>query len=282
VPAPAPPPQPAPPPTPTLPSPLGRGPQIPTRRFLGQARFEPSLIEISRERIGGWWAEQALESAAPLPSDFGIDGDTWNEDPEEALFRLAVAAALITRVGGALAPARYQALASSGALAALMQGVAHDGPLDVDPNALLLASLVARRCAEHPDLSAELERASDADALFKLLNDALGEGLFGLELFWLLRALKALAIIRVEGLDALTSIPRAETRHALFRLGLLETPYAHDAPALVAAARAAHQLLPSLLVAEEAIEAFSRAAGCAYGCPHRRRCDLPCRERGDL
>ena len=259
-----------------LPSPLGRGRPVAASRFAGG--FSEAVRAEAVERITGWWAEQKVADRRPGPEAFGLDHEQFQEDGEQALFRLAVAAALVFRDAGR-AVGTFAELDEGGALAALYAGTRPDGPLRVDADALMTASLVARRAAEHPDLAAELEKAEDAEGAFAALEGAYGRGLFGLELFWMLRGLVGLSVVRRTGSEAFAAVPEREVRNVLFRLGFLDTPYAADGGALRRAAAAA---TPFGAQASLTLTAFSAAAGCRYGCPHRKRCDLPCRERADL
>ena len=77
---------------------------------------------------------------------------------------------------------------------------------------------------------------------------------------------------------AITVTPHRIVRDTLFRLGFVETPYAKDGAALIAAASAARKAVPKG-AADEILTMFALAAGCAYDCTHRRTCDFPCRER---
>lgn len=267
------------PPASTLPSPLGRGRAVPTSAFAGQATFEAATRTVAVERITAWWAEQTVPDARPGPAAFGLDTERFQEDPEESLFRLAVAAALVFGSAPEAGPVLYTALDEAGALGALFAGTRLDGPVEVDAAALMTASVIARRVAEHPDLAADLEKADDADAAFTVLESAFGRGLFGLELFWMLRALATVGVIRREGTERFAALPERPVRNVLYRLGFLDTPYAADMAALRRAAAAA---TPFGSAAHLTLTAFAAAAGCRYGCAHRRRCDLPCRERADL
>ena len=259
-----------------LPSPIGVGPSVPVRRFATAGRFSDEVLATTTARLETWWSDRDDETQTPRVW-FGVDGEAWQEDAERALFRLAVGAALTFRHRAAA----FDELDRSGALDALYDGVVDDLPAVADTKALMLTSLVARRLAEHPDAAVELERCETADAVMAKLEGTLGRGLFSLELFWLVRELAALGVLRVTGLAAYTALPTRAVRDALFRLGFLETPYAPDGDALVAAAAAASAAAGTAAPADEAIEAFAGAAGCAYACPHRKRCDLPCRERAE-
>jgi hypothetical protein len=147
-------------------------------------------------------------------------------------------------------------------------------PAQVDPKALMLASLAARRCAESPDLAATIEQKKSGAEVFAALDGALGRGLFRIELFWILDMLAQLGVVRHDDLGELTAIPHRLVRDTLFRLGWIDSPYAPDASALTAAARAAHQAGGG-----EVLASFALAAGCAYDCPNRRTCGYACRER---
>src|SRR3970040_122534 len=131
--------------------------------------------------------------------DFAIDGEAGMEGADEALYRLAVAAALVFRLGGERADIQraFAGLESSGVLSSLYHGTTPDGLAEgTDPRALMLASLVARRCAEQLALTAELEKQKSAADAFRVLDGALGRGLFRLELFWLLRGLDQIGALR--------------------------------------------------------------------------------------
>ena len=106
----------------------------------------------------------------------------------------------------------------------------------------------------------------------------LGRGLFKIELFWILGMLGQLGVIRFDDLGAVTALPHRLVRDTLFRLGFVASPYAPDAPTLLAAARAARRAAGGE-PADEIVARFALAAGCAYDCPHRKACDFPCRER---
>ena len=175
--------------------------------------------------------------------------------------------------------ASYTALDKAGVLGDLYQGTVPENlPSQIDARALMLASLSARRCAEVPELAASLNgRASAADA-FASLEAALGRGLFRTELFWILDMLARLGVIRYDDLGDYTVTPHRIVRDTLFRLGYVATPYASDAPALVASARAARRAVAAG-PADEILTLFALAAGCAYDCTHRKSCDFPCRER---
>jgi hypothetical protein len=277
------PPLPPAPAAPALPSPLGRGGPVDPRRYAGHAVFPDDVLRETTTRLNAWWSEHAPSRQAPTPADFGLDAESWMEDAERTLFRVAVAAALLFRLGRGEAAAReaYEALDAGGLLDALYLGTAPEGPpAPVDPQALVLASLVARRWAESPNLAQALERQRTAAEAFAALDGALGRGLFGIELFWMLRALGRLGL-KPAGLAEYSALPDRAVRDTLFRLGFLATPYAHDAATLAAASAAAHRATGDGEAPDRALTAFARAAGCAYGCAHRRRCDLPCRERAD-
>lgn len=274
-----------PPPASTLPSPLGRGRPVSPARFAGRPTFPDDVLDVTVERIGGWWGEQSAPDEGPGPADFGLDRERYAEDPGGTLYRLAVAAALHFRLGRPPTDTRraFDELERCGVLEALHDGSVPDiSPAPTDAQALMLASLVARRLAEAPDLSLELERADAAPAAFDVLSAALGRGLFGVELFWIMAGLATLGVVPKRGLEGYRAVPDRGVRDTLFRLGALPSPYAADAAGLATAAAAAHRVVPGGAHPDRALRAFAAAAGCAYRCPHRRRCDLPCRERADL
>lgn len=261
-------------------SPRGRDKPVPLPRFAGG--FSDEVLDESGRRIAAWWAEVGA-NVTPVykPDDFGFDPEAWVEGAHEVLYRIAVAAALVFRLDadrdGVIRA--YKGLDSSGVLADLYNGtVPEELPGSVDARALMLASLAARRCAENPELAATLEAQKSAGEAFAALDANLGRGLFRLELFWILRMLGQLGVIRYDDLGELTALPHRLVRDTLFRLGYLATPYAHEPSGLVTAARAARKAAGGE-PADEILARFALAAGCAYDCSHRRTCDFPCRER---
>ncbi len=129
-----------------------------------------------------------------------------------------------------------------------------------------------------PELAAGLDGKDSAAEAFAALDAALGRGLFRTELFWVLDMLARLGVIRYDDLGDYTVTPYRIVRDTLFRLGFIDSPYASDAPALVASARAARRAVPDG-PADELLALFALAAGCAYDCTHRKTCDFACRER---
>lgn len=262
-----------------LASPRGRERPVPVSRF--STDFSAELLDETRGRITSWWKDVQPESGAYQPSDFGIESEAWMEGADEVVYRLAVAAALVFRLdkGRAEVIAAFSSLDQAGVLGDLYQGNVPDVlPTIVDARALMLASLAARRCAEAPELASSIESQPSAAAAFATLDNALGRGLFRMELFWILDQLRRLGVLRFEDLDDVTTTPYRLVRDTLFRLGYLPTPYAHDAPALVAAAKAA-RVACGEGAAEEMLVRFALAAGCAYDCAHRKTCEFACRER---
>lgn len=262
-----------------LPSPRGRERPVPVSRF--STEFSPELLEETRGRVTAWWKDVAPESGAYQPGDFGIESEGWMESADEVIYRIAVAAALVFRLdkGRGEVLAAFTALDGAGVLGDLYQGNVPEAiPASVDARALMLASLAARRCAESPELASSLEGQPSAAQAFATLDAALGRGLFRVELFWILDQLRRLGVVRFDDLDEVTTTPYRLVRDTLFRLGYLPTPYAHDAPALLAAAKAAKSATGQG-AAEELLVRFALAAGCAYDCAHRKTCEFACRER---
>ena len=263
-----------------MPSPRNRDKPVPLSRFA--TGFSDEVLEETTRRISGWWAEVGAK-VAPLykPADFGFDPEAWVEGADEVLYRIAVAAALVFRLDSdrdAVLRA-YRGLEQSGVLGDLYNGtVPEDLPAAVDARALMLASLAARRCAESPELASTLEQQKSAGDAFTALDASLGRGLFRIELFWILRMLGQLGVIRYDDLGELTALPHRLVRDTLFRLGFLETPYATDPASLVTAARAARRAAGGE-PADEILVRFCMAAGCSYDCAQRKNCDFPCRER---
>src|SRR5690606_18121493 len=138
-----------------------------------------------------------------------------------------------------------------------------------------------RRCAESPDLASTVEKQDSAANAFAVLDQALGRGLFKLELFWMMGAVEEVGALRRDDLADFVALPHRLVRDTLYRLGYLDTPYAHDAASLVPAARAARIAAGTARPADEALMAFALAAGCAYDCRHRRDCEYACRERAE-
>jgi hypothetical protein len=262
-----------------LPSPRGRERPIPISRFA--TAFSPELLEETKGRITAWWGELKLEHAGYQPSDFGLESESWVENADEVVYRLAVAAALVFRLdkGRVEVLASFSALDRSGVLGDLYQGnVPETIPAAVDARALMLASLAARRCAEVPELASSLETQPSAEGAFATLDSALGRGLFRVELFWMLDQLRRLGVVRFDDLDDVTTTPYRLVRDTLFRLGFLATPYAPDAASLGVAAKAA-RVACGQGAAEEMLVRFALAAGCGYDCAHRKTCEFACRER---
>lgn len=265
-----------------LPSPLGRDRPVPISSFAGRARFDDEALAETSRRIAGWWSEQHGAADAPSAEGFGLDAEAWMERSQEVLYRLAVGSALVFRLGAdrTAVERAYADLDAAGVLDDLYYGTAPETlPERLDPRALMLASLVARRCAESPELAAALERADSAAAAFAALHDSLGRGLLGLELFWIMRQLGDLGVLRFDDLADYTALPHRVVRDQLFRMGYLDTPYAADTEALARAAAAARRAAGDAAAPDRVIAGFAAAAGCAYACPNRRRCDFACKER---
>jgi hypothetical protein len=260
-------------------NPRGRERPVPTSRFAGG--FSDDIRAETAARIAAWWSEASHGAPSYQPSDFGLDAEAWVENADEVVYRIAVAAALAFRLDRDRAGviAAYGALDRTGVLADLYQGTVPENlPSHIDARALMLASLAARRCAEVPDLASSLDGRANAGEAFAALDTALGRGLFRTELFWILDMLSRLGVIRYDDLADFTVSPHRIVRDTLFRLGFIDSPYASDAPALAAAARAARRAVPTG-AADEILATFALAAGCAYDCTHRKTCDFPCRER---
>jgi len=262
-----------------VPQPRNRERPIPTSRFA--QGFSDEVLDETKSRIAGWWSEAKKDSLAYQPSDFSIDPEAWVEGADEVVYRIAVAAALVFRLDRDrnAVIAAFSALDKAGVLGDLYQGIVPENlPAQVDARALMLASLAARRCAEVPELAAQLEGRASAAEAFASLDTALGRGLFRTELFWIMDMLAKLGTIRYDDLGDFTVTPHRIVRDTLFRLGFIQSPYASDGAALTAATRAARKAVPDG-AADEILTTFALAAGCAYDCAHRKTCDYPCRER---
>lgn len=267
-------------------SPRGRERPVETSRFAGRDLFPDDVLSETGSRIQTWWAEQSAQRQGLGASDFGFEPEAWMENAEELLYRVAVAAALVFRLQRDRAGViqAFEALDDerAGVLRDLYYGTSPETlPSELDAQALMLASLLARRFAEAPDLAATLEKQTTAAEVFAVLERALGRGLLRIELFWMMGALADLGALRLEDLGDYTALPRRLVRDTLFRLGYLATPYAHDAASLVPAARAARRAAGTAAPPDEVIAAFALAAGCAYDCPNRRGCEHACRERAE-
>jgi hypothetical protein len=262
-----------------MPNPRNRERVVPTSRFAGG--FTDEVLGDTAARIGSWWTEAAKPALSYQPSDFDLDAEAWVERADEVLYRIAVAAALAFRLDRdrQAVIAAYMALDKAAVLADLYQGTVPENlPAQVDARALMLASLAARRCAEVPDLASQIDSKANAGEAFAALDAALGRGLFRTELFWILDMLSRLGVVRYDDLGDYTATPHRIVRDTLFRLGFIDSPYASDAPALAAAAKAARKAVPTG-AADEVLVAFTLAAGCAYDCGNRKTCDYACRER---
>jgi len=262
-----------------VPLPRSRERAIPTSRFA--QGFTDEILGETTARITGWWAEAQRPSLAYQPSDFGLDAEAWVESADEVVYRIAVAAALAFRLDRdrAAVIAAFAALDKAGVLGDLYQGTVPENlPAQVDARALMLASLAARRCAEVPELAAQLEGRTSAAEAFASLDAALGRGLFRTELFWIMDLLAKLGVIRYDDLGDFTVTPHRIVRDTLFRLGFIDSPYASDPRALAITAKASRKAVPDG-AADEILTLFALACGCAYDCPNRKSCDYPCRER---
>ncbi|MDQ3365971.1 MAG: hypothetical protein M3680_11140 [Myxococcota bacterium] len=261
------------------PSPRLRDRVIPTSSFA--QGFTDELLGETRSRIGAWWVDARRTSQAYQPADFGLDAEAWMESADEVVYRVAVAAALAFRLDRdrAAVVTAFSALDRAGVLGDLYQGTVPENlPAQVDARALMLASLAARRCAEVPELAAQLDGRATAAEAFASLDAALGRGLFRTELFWIMDMLAKLGVIRYDDLADFTATPHRIVRDTLFRLGFIDTPYASNPAALTTTARAARTAVPDG-PADEILTLFALACGCAYDCPNRKACDYPCRER---
>jgi hypothetical protein len=257
----------------------GRDRATPQSRFA--AGFSDDVLAETSKKLTDWWADAKVTSQTYQPSDFGLEAEQWVEAADEVLYRIAVAAALAFRLDRDRAGviAAYGALDKAGVLADLYQGTVPENlPAHVDARALMLASLSARRCAEVPELAASLDGRASAAEAFASLDAALGRGLFRTELFWIMDMLSRLGVIRYDDLGDYTVTPHRIVRDTLFRLGFIASPYASDAAALSAAAKAARRAIPSG-PADEILTLFALSASCSYDCAHRKTCDFPCRER---
>lgn len=262
-----------------VPSPRNRERVVPTSRFA--QGFSDEILDETRQRIAGWWAEVNRPAPTYQPADFGLDPEAWVERADEVVYRVAVAAALAFRLDRdrAAVLAAFHALDRAGVLGDLYQGTVPENlPAQVDARALMLASLAARRCAEVPELASQLDSRASAAEAFASLDAALGRGLFRTELFWIIDMLAKLGVLRYADLGDFTVTPYRIVRDTLFRLGFLASPYASDAAALTAATRATRRAVPDG-PADEILATFALACGCAYDCSHRKTCDYPCRER---
>jgi hypothetical protein len=267
-------------------SPRGRERPVDASRFAGRDVFPEDVLSETGGRIQAWWAEQSAQRQGLGASEFGFEAEAWMENAEELLYRVAVAAALVFRLHRDRAGViqAFEALDDerAGVLRDLYYGTAPETlPQEIDAQALMLASLLARRFAEAPDLASTLEKQTTAAEAFAVLERALGRGLLRIELFWMMGALADLGALRLEDLGDYTALPRRLVRDTLFRLGYLGTPYAHDAASLVPAARAARRAAGTASPPDEVIAAFALTAGCAYDCPNRRSCEHACRERAE-
>jgi hypothetical protein len=267
-------------------SPRGRERPVEASRFAGRDVFPEDVLSETSGRVQAWWAEQSAQRQGLGAADFGFEAEAWMENAEELLYRVAVAAALVFRLHRDRAGViqAFEALDDerAGVLRDLYYGTAPETlPHEIDAQALMLASLLARRFAEAPDLASTLEKQPTAAEAFAVLERALGRGLLRIELFWMMGALADLGALRLEDLGDYTALPRRLVRDTLFRLGYLGTPYAHDAASLVPAARATRRAAGTAAPPDEVIAAFALAAGCAYDCPNRRSCEHACRERAE-
>lgn len=162
------------------------------------------------------------------PQGFGLTRALFEEEPERALFELAVAANLRFRV--AQPTQLFEALRQAGVLEALYRGVPLMGPVQVDASALMMASLVARRLAQRADLAFEIEQADNADAVHALLAKTF-EGLFTLEPCWMICALVELGVVRPGEAGDFGALSMRVLATLLFQLGFVVLPGEPDASA---------------------------------------------------
>lgn len=224
----------------------------------------------------------------------------WQEDPSRALLQLGLLAALAFRADSSgrsrdrtSALALYRAIIDARLLDALVEGqLPASVPAEVDAASLLLASVLARRLADAPMLPDQLASAGGLRDVMVALDNAIGRGLLGIELFWVARALGQLGVLRYPGLALGPAIPWRAARDALARWGALPTPYAADMEALIKASLALGSFATADLPGDAVVIAFEAIGGCAawtqpayaaaFGCCGKAACLPFCLEQNDM
>ncbi|MEZ4468036.1 MAG: hypothetical protein R3F43_27285 [bacterium] len=240
-------------------SPSGRGRPVPVAAFRQRETFGEAERAVTVERILGWWSEEAVDDPRPAAADFGLDAETFQEDPEQGIFRLAVAAALAFGPDAHRAVARFRPCATRGRWTPCTRRHPPRRPRPGGrgrPHHGLRGSAPGGR---GPDLAATLERADDADAPSSWRwtprsGEALRPGLF-----WMIWTLAGLGVIRRR---ARRPSPRCPTGGcATCSTGSASWPplrRRHGAAARAAAAAT----VPFGAGAHHAL-VFARSAGCA-------------------
>jgi len=126
----------------------------------------------------------------------------------------------------------------------------------------------------------ELEGAADGDALLEALAGLCGNAL-DLELFYVARELHDLGAWGAAAAE-LAVVPDRPTRDQAFRLGFIDSPYAHDLGDLREGTRRLARWFGKGEAFGLPLLALERAWGCAYRCLRADSCDLTCRERFEL
>ncbi len=227
-----------------------------------QALFKDRLIAMTPKQE--WTFEE-----------FGFSAADWSENPSGCLFQLLVFS-MIYDERKDLNEIHLLWDQVSPVLEEIRQGVMPQRLTISDAALVLKLSLIARRLAEHADLPDQIA-ASDARTAILLLNEALGQDLFFLEIFFVINGLKAMQAL--SDADRWTAIPSREVRDTLYRWGLIASPYATTINALIDASEAAYDLL-RMPRADLPIRAFTQAMGCASPCKIKH-CTVNCREKDD-
>ncbi len=257
--------------------------------------FSPEALEITREKLRNSGTDLAIEDPRPWLEATGCERRAFILAPASGLLRLAAVTALWQfRLLPDVPTAKYSPSQVrvnipiwpqlEPLLEDLLEGRWPTSPLPQEDHStsavLLMLSLAARRLAmlpEHVEPFATKQKAADAlahlDALF-------GDGLFGDNIFWMLGALADIGLLSPGDAAPYRALPTRSVREALFRLGLLETPYASDLCQLVEASKVLSEIYESPR-GDIRLLAFVKEQGCASPCPWRRHCSLSCRERSE-
>ncbi|HEV8320857.1 MAG TPA: hypothetical protein VG389_04535 [Myxococcota bacterium] len=125
-----------------------------------------------------------------------------------------------------------------------------------------------------------LEGAADGDALLETL-DALAGRTLDVELFFVARELHELKLWG-DAAGELAVVPDRPTRDQAFRLGFIDSPYAHDLGELRDQARQLQKWFGRGEAYGLPLLALEHSYGCAYRCTRADTCEYTCRERYEL
>lgn len=252
---------------------------VPVAQFSFDRKIEAASLDETVQRVQDWWKTKS-DFADATVEEWGIEHEAWIESMNLCLFRICVGAILRFRLGKSEAEAIgvFRILDQS-MLSDLFYGTAPASmPDNLNAQSLMLASLLARRFASHPELAETLEKQKSAKDAFDSLYEALGDGLLSVELFWVMRSLRDLSALRFDDMDDFCTLPTRQVRDVLFRLGFLPSPYATGIEELRVAAKAGATLAGAAPQGDVLIRRFSEETGCQFNCTKSSTCSFYCRE----